>query len=158
MDYVSGVDREQQVLFPEVLDEYVGAENQVRFIEAFVSQLDLAALGFAHTTPPVTGRPPYHPGDLLRLYIYGYLHKIRSSRKLERETHRNVELLWLLRKLQPDHKTIAEFRRTNPQALNRVCREFMVLCKRLDLFVGEVIRIEGKKCWAANSEAPKFTT
>ena len=157
MDYVSGVDREQQVLFPEVLDEYVGAENQVRFIEAFVSQLDLAALGFAHTTPPVTGRPPYHPGDLLRLYIYGYLHKIRSSRKLERETHRNVELLWLLRKLQPDHKTIAEFRRTNPQALKRVCREFTVLCKRLDLFAGELIAIDGSKFRAANSKARNYT-
>ncbi len=157
MDYVSGVDREQQVLFPEVLDEYVGEENQVRFIDAFVRQLDLAVLGFAHATPPVTGRPPYHPGDLLRLYIYGYLHKIRSSRKLEREAHRNVELLWLLRKLQPDHKTIAEFRRTNPQAVRRVCREFTVLCKRLDLFAGELIAIDGSKFRAANSKARNYT-
>ena len=157
MDYVSGVDREQQVLFPEVLDEYVGEENQVRFIDAFVSQLDLEALGFAHATPPVTGRPPYHPGDLLRLYIYGYLHKMRSSRKLESETHRNVELLWLLRKLQPDHKTIAEFRRTNPKAVRRVCREFTVLCKRLDLFAGELIAIDGSKFRAANSKARNYT-
>ncbi|MCH7475643.1 MAG: IS1182 family transposase [Gemmatimonadetes bacterium] len=157
MDYVSGVDREQQVLFPEVLDEYVGEENQVRFIDAFVSQLDLEVLGFAHATAPVTGRPPYHPGDLLRLYIYGYLHKIRSSRKLERETHRNVELLWLLRKLQPDHKTIAEFRRTNPKALKRVCREFTVLCKRLDLFAGELIAIDGSKFRAVNSKARNYT-
>lgn len=157
MDYVSGVDREQQVLFPEVLDEYVGAENQVRVIDAFVGSLDLQGLGFRQATPPVTGRPPYHPGDLLRLYLYGYLHKIRSSRKLERETHRNVELLWLLRKLQPDHKTIAEFRRTHPQALRRVCREFTVLCKRLDLFAGELVAIDGSKFRAANSKARNYT-
>ncbi len=157
MDHISGVDREQQVLLPDVLDEYVGQENQVRFIDAFVSRLDLEVLGFAHATPPVAGRPPYHPGDMLRLYIYGYLHKIRSSRKLERETHRNVELLWLLRKLQPDHKTIAEFRRTNPKALRRVCREFTMLCKRLDLFAGELIAIDGSKFRAANSKARNYT-
>jgi transposase len=157
MDYVSGVDRAQQVLFPEVLDEYVGEDNQVRFIDGFVGSLDLQGLGFGRASPPVTGRPPYHPGDLLRLYIYGYLHKIRSSRKLERETHRNVELLWLLRKLQPDHKTIAEFRRANPRALRRVCREFTVLCKRLDLFAGELIAIDGSKFRAANGKARNYT-
>ena len=157
MDYVSGTDREQQVLFPEVLDEYVGEENQVRFIDVFVRGLDLEALGFARSTPPVTGRPPYDPGDMLRLYIYGYLHKIRSSRKLERETHRNVELMWLLRKLHPDHKTIAEFRRVNPRALRGVCREFTVLCKRLDLFAGELIAIDGSKFRAVNSKARNHT-
>ena len=157
MDYVSGVDRAQQVLFPEVLDEYVGEDNQVRVIDAFVGSLDLQELGFERASPPVTGRPPYHPGALLRLYLYGYLHKIRSSRKLERETHRNVELLWLLRKLQPDHKTIAEFRRANPRALRRVCREFTVLCKRLDLFAGELIAIDGSKFRAANSTARNYT-
>lgn len=156
MDYVSGTDREQQVLFPEVLDEYVGEENQVRFIDVFVDSLDLQGLGFGRSSPPLTGRPPYDPGDLLRLYIYGYLHKIRSSRKLERETHRNVELLWLLRKLQPDHKTIAEFRRANPKALRRVCREFTMLCKRLNLFAGELIAIDGSKFRAANSKARNY--
>ncbi|MFQ5668876.1 MAG: IS1182 family transposase [Candidatus Binatia bacterium] len=157
MDYINGVDREQQVLFPEVLDEYVGEENQVRFLDAFVRRLDLEALGFGRASQPVSGRPPYHPGDMLRLYIYGYLHKIRSSRKLERETHRNVELMWLLRKLRPDHKTIAEFRRANPRALRRVCREFTVLCKRLDLFAGELVAIDGSKFRAANSKARNYT-
>ena len=157
MDYIRGVDREQQVLFPEVLDEYVTDENPVRFIDAFVRSLPLRALGFGRAHLPETGRPPYDPGDLLRLYVYGYLQRIRSSRKLEQETHRNVELMWLLHKLRPDHKTIAEFRRRHPQAIRRVCREFTLLCKRLDLFAGELVAVDGSKFRAANSKQRNFT-
>jgi len=106
MGYIAGVDREQQVLFPETLDEYVTADNAVRFIDAFVTRLDLRVLGFARTTPAQTGRPGYDPGDLLRLYVYGYMNRVRSSRALEREAQRNVEVMWLLGKRHPDHKTI----------------------------------------------------
>ena len=157
MGYIEGVAREQQVLFPEVLDEYVTAENPVRFIDAFVASLDLTALGFQRATAAATGRPAYDPGDLLRLYIYGYLYRLRSSRKLEQETHRNLELLWLLRKLTPDFKTLADFRRDNPQALKAVCREFTLLCKRLDLFAGELVAIDGSKFRAVNSRSRNFT-
>ena len=157
MHYVAGCDRDQQVLFPEVLDEYVGKENPVRFIDAFVDSLDLEALGFRHARLGEMGRPPYDPGDLLRLYVYGYLHRIRSSRTLEQETHRNVELMWLLRRLRPDFKTIADFRRDNTQAIRRVCREFTVVCKRLDLFAGELVAIDGTKFRAANSKQRNFT-
>lgn len=152
MGYIEGSDRDQQVLFPEVLDEYVGAENPVRFLDAFVASLDLAGLGFQRATPSEIGRPAYHPGDLLRLYLYGYLHRLRSSRKLEQETHRNVELIWLLRRLRPDFKTIADFRRENPQGLKAVCREFTLLCKHLDLFGGELVAIDGSKFRAVNSK------
>jgi transposase len=157
MGYIEGVDRDQQVLFPEVLDDYVGAENPVRFIDAFVTSLDLTALGVQRATAPVTGRPPYDPADLLRLYIYGYLYRLRSSRKLEQETHRNVELMWLLHKLTPDFKTIADFRRDNPQALKAVCREFTLLCKQLDLFGGQLVAIDGSKFRAVNSKERNVT-
>jgi transposase len=157
MGYIEGVDRDQQVLFPEVLDDYVGAENPVRFIDAFVASLDLTALGVHRATAPATGRPPYDPADLLRLYIYGYLYRLRSSRKLEQETHRNVELMWLLHKLTPDFKTIADFRRDNPRALKAVCREFTLLCKQLDLFGGQLVAIDGSKFRAVNSKERNFT-
>lgn len=157
MGYVEGSDRDQQVLFPEVLDEYVTAENPVRFLDAFVASLDLAALGFQRATPSETGRPAYDPGDLLRLYLYGYLYRVRSSRKLEQETHRNVELIWLLRRLRPDFKTIADFRRDNPQALRAVCRAFTLVCKQLDLFGGELVAIDGSKFRAVNSKDRNFT-
>src|ERR1051326_149157 len=111
MNHRSGADREQVLLLPEAVEDYVAADNPVRFIDAFVASLDLHALGFAKAIPAHTGAPPYHPGDLLRLYLYGYLHRARSSRALERECHRNLELLWLMRKLAPDFKTIADFRR-----------------------------------------------
>ena len=132
MAYIAGRDRTQVVLLPEVLDDYVTADNPVRFLDAFVAQLDLGALSFQRSVPADTGRPGYDPGDLLRLYLYGYLHRIRSSRRLEQETHRNIELMWLVRGLRPDFKTIADFRRDHPQALKGVCREFILLCKRLD--------------------------
>lgn len=142
MGYIAGVDRDQQVLLPEVLDDYVGVENPVRFIDAFVASLDLIALRAKRATPPATGRPAYDPADLLRLYIYGYLYRLRSSRKLEQETHRNVEFMWLLHKLTPDFKTLADFRRDNPQAIKAVCREFTLLCKQLDLFGGQLVAID----------------
>ncbi|MGH7665647.1 MAG: IS1182 family transposase [Gemmatimonadaceae bacterium] len=157
MGYICGADREQQLLFPEVLDEYVTAENPVRFIDAFVASLDLKALGFQRATASETGRPAYDPGDLLRLYVYGYLNRLRSSRKLERETGRNVELMWLMRKLTPDFKTIADFRRDNTKALKQVCREFTLLCKQLDLFAGELVAIDGSKFRAVNSKKRNFT-
>lgn len=157
MHYVAGSDRNQQMLFPEVLDDFVGEDNPVRFIDAFVDELDLEALGFRHARLGEMGRPPYDPGDLLRLYVYGYLHRIRSSRKLEQETHRNVELMWLLRRLRPDFKTIADFRRDNTKPLRRVCREFTVVCKRLDLFAGALVAIDGSKFRAANSKQRNFS-
>ena len=127
MAYIAGPDRSQAVLLPEVLDDYVGADNPVRFLDAFVAQLDLGGLGFQRAVPAETGRPGYDPGGLLRLYLYGYLHRIRSSRRPEQETHRNVELMWLLRRLTPDHKTIADSRRDHPQVVKGVCREHSLL-------------------------------
>jgi transposase len=155
--YIAGPDRTQAVLLPEVLDDYVGADNPVRFLDAFVAQLDLGALGFQRAVPAETGRPGYDPGDLLRLYLYGYLHRIRSSRRLEQETHRNVELMWLLRRFTPDHKTIADFRRDHPHAVKGVCREFTLLCRQLDLFGGELLAIDGSKFRAVNARERSFT-
>jgi transposase len=157
MGYISGMNRDQVLLFPERVDEYVADNNPVRFIDAYVESLDLVALGFTHAVPKGTGRPGYTPADLLKLYIYGYLHKIRSSRKLEQETHRNVELMWLLCKLRPDFKTIADFRKDNANALKQVCREFTLLCKQLDLFGRELIAIDGSKFKAVNSKDRNFT-
>jgi transposase len=130
MTHLVGQDRLQTLLLPESLDDYVGPENPVRFIEAFVDGLDLAAVGFGRVRPKETGRPGYAPGDLLKLYIYGYLTRIRSSRRPEAETHRNVEVIWLLRHLRPDFKTIADFRRDNRNAFPPVFRQFVLLCKR----------------------------
>lgn len=157
MSYIRGESRQQVYLLPEAIDDYVGAENPVRFLDAFVEQLDLVGLGFAHAAPAETGRPPYDPGDLLRLYLYGYLNRIRSSRRLETEAGRNLELMWLLSKLRPDFKTIADFRRTNRAAIKDVCRAFTVLCKRLDLFGGELVAIDGSKFRAVNSKARNFS-
>ena len=157
MAYIPGTDRTQSVLLPDVLDDFVTAANPVRFLDAFVAQLDLAALGFQRTVPADTGRPGYDPGDLLRLYLYGYLHRIRSSRRLEEETHRNVELMWLLRRLVPDFKTIADFRRDHPAALKGVGREFIVLCRRLNLFGGELLAVDGSKFRAVNARDRSYT-
>ena len=157
MSYIHGESREQIYLLPEAIDEYVGPENPVRFLDVFVEKLDLAGLGFTHATPADTGRPPYDPGDLLRLYLYGYLNRIRSSRRLETEAGRNLELMWLLRKLRPDFKTIADFRKTNRTAITKVCRKFTVLCKRLDLFGGELVAIDGSKFHAVNSKNRNFS-
>jgi transposase len=156
MSFIEGCDRRQPVMFPEVLDDYVGEENAVRFIDAFVGSLDLEALGFLRAIPAETGRPGYDPRDLLALYVYGYLYGIRSSRKLERETHRNVELMWLVGRLRPDFKTIADFRRDNKHALRQACRQFTLLCKRLDLFGAELVAIDGSKFRAVNSRDRSF--
>lgn len=158
MGFVQGIHRDQLVMFPESLDEYVEDNNPVRFIDAFVDSLDLQALGFERAMPKETGRPPYHPGDLLKLYVYGYLNHIRSSRKLERETRRNIEVMWLLGKLAPDFKTIADFRRDNGQAIRAACREFTLLCRELELFGGELVAIDGSKFKAVNSRERNFTS
>jgi transposase len=157
MAYIPGVERTQAVLLPDVLDDFVGSAHPVRFLDAFVAQLDLAALGFQRAVPADTGRPGYDPGDLLRLYLYGYLHRIRSSRRLEQEAQRNVELMWLLRRLTPDFKTIADFRRDHPEALKRVGREFIVLCRQLELFGGELLAIDGSKFRAVNARDRSYT-
>jgi transposase len=157
MGFIYGAHRHEEILFPERLDDYIAAENPVRFLDAFVDHLDLAALGFQRATPAATGRPAYDPADLLKLYIYGYLYRLRSSRRLEQETHRNVELMWLLKKLRPDHKTIANFRKHNLAPLRRVCREFTLLCKQWDLLAGELVAIDGSKFKAVNAKARNFT-
>ena len=156
MGYVEGMDRRQTILFPETVDEYIEEDNPVQFIDAFVESLDLKELEFKYSEPELTGRPPYNPADMLKLYLYGYLNRIRSSRKLEKETRRNVELMWLVKKLSPDFKTIADFRKDNRRAIKKVCREFTVLCKRLDLFGGELVAIDGSKFKASNSKKRNF--
>ena len=157
MGYVEGTNRAQVVLFPAVIDDYVSAENAVRFVEAFVNQLDLGGLGFSKAEPAERGRPAYDPRDLLKLYIYGYVNEIRSSRKLERETIRNVELMWLLRRLRPDHKTIANFRKDNARALPGVFREFTKVCRQLELYGRELVGIDGSKFRAVNSRDRNFS-
>lgn len=157
MSYVLGEDRRQALLFPECLDDYVLPDNPIRFIDAFVERLELGELGFQKAEPKDMGRPAYHPGMLLRLYVYGYLNSIRSSRKLERETHRNVELMWLMRKLTPDHKTIADFRKVNLGPIKQVWREFSKLCKQMGLFGGELVAVDGSKFRASNSRERNFT-
>jgi len=157
MSHVEGIDRDQMTLFPEALDDYVSQENPVRFIDAFVQCFDMEKLGFTHAVPHELGRPPYNPADLLRLYTYGYLNRIRSSRQLEKEANRNVELMWLLRRLAPDFKTIADFRRDNAQAIRGVCREFIAFCRQLRLFGGELIAIDGSKFKAVNARHRNFS-
>jgi transposase len=157
MGYMEGASRGQVVLFPEVLDDYVSGENPVRFVEAWVNQLPLGELGFSKAEPEELGRPAYDPRDLLKLYIYGYVNEIRSSRKLERETKRNLELMWLLRKLSPDHKTIAEFRKDNRKALPEVFRRFTRLCRELNLYGRELVGIDGSKFRAVNGKDRNFT-
>jgi len=157
MRYIEGTPREQKLLFPESIDEYIAADNPVRFVDAFVDNLDLAAAGFERTRVAGTGRPPYAPGDLLKLYIYGYLNRVRSSRKLEQECQRNVEVMWLLRKLKPDHKTIADFRKDNRGAFKAVFKAFCLLCRELGLFGGELVAIDGSKFKAVNNSQRNFT-
>lgn len=156
MGHIEGFPRNQRMLFPDIVDDYIEDNNPVRFIDAFVNSLDLIGLGFKYAEPEPTGRPPYNPSDMLKLYLYGYINRIRSSRGLERETKRNVELMWLLRKLTPDFKTIADFRKDNKKAIKAVCREFIFLCKHLDLFGGEIVAIDGSKFKAVNSKKRNF--
>ena len=156
MGYVQGIGRRQTILFPDTVDEYIEEDNPVQFVDAFVDSLDLRELEFKYSEPEPTGRPPYNPADMLKLYLYGYLNRIRSSRKLERESRRNVELMWLLKKLTPDFKTIADFRKDNRKAIKEVCREFTLICKRLDLFGGELVAIDSSKFRASNSKKRNF--
>jgi transposase len=156
--FVEGDERTQGTLLPERLDDYVAEQNPVRVIDVFVDELDLADLGFASVHPAATGRPAYHPADLLKIYIYGYLNRIQSSRRLEREAQRNVELMWLTRRLTPDFKTIANFRKDNGKAIRNVCRQFIVLCQQLDLFSDAVVAIDGSKFKAVNSSDRNFTS
>ena len=157
MNYIAGSDRSEALLLPEVLDDYIAPENPVRFIDAFVGQLDLGKAGFTNAVLNETGRPPYDPGDLLRLYLYGYLNRVRSSRGLEREAARNLELIWLLRKLRPDFKTIADFRRDNGKAIKAVGREFILLCRKLELFGGELVAIDSTKIKAQNAKGRNYS-
>src|SRR6516225_4574698 len=155
--FVEGEDRRQGVLLPEFLDDYVSEENPVRAIDAFVDELDLAALGFDGVVPEATGRPAYHPAVLLKLYVYGYINQIASSRRLEREAGRNVELMWLAGRLAPDFKTIADFRKDNGPAIRATCRQFVELCRRVGLFTLQVAAIDGSKFKAVNARDRNFT-
>ena len=155
--FVEGEDRTQSTLFPERLDDYIADDNPVRVIEVFVDALDLKGLGFERHQARAMGRPPYHPSTLLKLYIYGYLNRIQSSRRLERETQRNVEVMWLTQRLVPDHKTISDFRKDNGKAIVGVCREFVGVCRRLELFTQAVVAIDGSKFKAVNHRDKNFT-
>lgn len=157
MAHISGDDRSQLLLLPDSVNDYVGPDNVVRFIDAFVDGLDLQAAGFGRVRAKITGRPGYDPADLLKLYIYGYLNRVRSSRRLEVETRRNIEVIWLLRRLTPDFKTIADFRRDNRSAFRQVFRDFVVLCRELDLFGRELIAVDGTRIKAVNSRERNFT-
>lgn len=159
MGWIKGMDREQEHLLPERLEDYVGADNPVRFLDVFVDGLDLKGLGFVFPKhkPNDQGRPAYHPGLLLKLYIYGYLHQIRAGRKLKCECGRNLELMWLMGKLIPDYKTITSFRRRNPKALKGVLKEFTKICRKLELFGGQLIAIDGTKIKAQNAAGKNWS-
>ena len=155
--FIEGVDRSQSMLFPAVLDEYISDDNPVRAVDVFVDGLDLIALGFEGVEPLALGRPAYHPATLLKIYIYGYLNRVPSSRRLERECQRNLELIWLAGRLAPDFKTIADFRKDNGSAIGKVCREFVVLCRKLGLLSEASVAIDGSKFKAVNAREKNFT-
>jgi len=155
--FVEGMDRVQSTLFPECLEDWIGEDNPVRVIEVFVDELGLAALGFSGVDPEATGRPSYHPSVLLKLYIYGYLNRVQSSRRLEREAGRNVEVMWLSGRLAPDHKTIADFRKDNGRAIRQVCARFVVLCRTIGLLTHASVAIDGSKFKAVNNRDRNFT-
>ncbi len=155
--FVEALDRGQSTLFPETLEDFVADDNPVRVIEAFVEALDLGELGFGGVDPKATGRPAYHPSVLLKLYIYGYLNRVQSSRRLEREAGRNVEVMWLCGRLVPDHKTIADFRKDNGRAIRKVCSQFVMLCRRLGLLATASVAIDGSKFKAVNNRDRNFT-
>ena len=155
--YIEGEGRTQSVLFPERLDDWIDENSTVRVVDVFVDELDLSELGFSRAEPAATGRPAYHPATLLKLYVYGYLNRIQSSRRLEQEAQRNLELIWLTGRLAPDFKTIADFRRDNGEAIRQVCREFVLLCRRLKLFAHGIVAIDGSKFKAVNNRDKNFT-
>ena len=155
--FVEGADRGQSTLFPECLDNWIDENNPVRVIDAFVDTLDLGALDFEGVVPAETGRPAYHPSVLLKLYVYGYLNRVQSSRRLEGEAARNVELMWLLSRLVPDHKTVADFRKDNGGAIRKVCARFVELCREIGLLVKASVAIDGSKFKAVNNRDRNFT-
>src|SRR5215510_974263 len=155
--FIEGIDREQATLFPECLADWIDEDNPVRVIDAFVDKLDLSRLGFDGVAPEATGRPSYHPSVLLKLYIYGYLNQVQSSRRLEREAGRNVEVMWLTGRLVPDHKTIADFRKDNGAAIKRVCAQFIELCRQMGLLATSSVAIDGSKFKAVNTRDKNFT-
>src|SRR3954462_3576532 len=155
--FIEGQERQQVTLMPECLDDFIAEDNPVRVIDAFVGELDLHSLGFDGAKPAATGRPSYHPAVLLKVYIYGYLNRIQSSRRLERECQRNLELMWLTGRLAPDFKTIADFRRDSGKGIRNVCRRFVVLCRELKLFSEAVVAIDGSKFKAVNSRERNYT-
>jgi transposase len=157
MDFIKGEDREQAIMFPDTIDSYIDENSAVRVIDAFVNSLDLSALSFSRHEPNATGRPPYSPKDILKLYVYGYMNRIRSSRRLEAESKRNLEVIWLLNKLSPDHKTIANFRKDNKKSLKNVFKSFVKICIELDLYGKELAAIDGSKFKAVNSKERNFT-
>jgi len=158
MGHKIGTERSQSLLLPERVEDYVGENNPVRFIDAFVDGLDLDAVGFTRVKAKATGRPGYDPADMLKLYIYGYLNRVRSSRRLEAETHRNLEVIWLMRQLKPDFKTIADFRKANRTAFREVFRQFVRLCRDLDLYGRELLAVDGTRIKAVNNREKNFTT
>jgi transposase len=155
--FIKGESRTQTTLFPESLDDYVTEDNPVRVVDAFIDELDLKGLGFHRVDPKNTGRPGYHPSTLLKLYVYGYLNRVQSSRRLEQESHRNVELMWLIERLQPDFKTIADFRKDNGKAIRQVCKEFVLVCRHIGLLNHDVVAIDGSKFKAVNTRDKSFT-
>ena len=155
--FIEGDHRHQSTLFPELLDDYIDEDNPVKVIDGFVEQLKLFDLGFSSAQPKETGRPAYHPATLLKLYIYGYLNRIQSSRRLERETKRNVELMWLLNRLSPDFKTIADFRKDNGEAIKTVCRQFVMICRQMNQFADSLIAIDGSRFKAVNNRDRNYT-
>jgi transposase len=157
MTHISGFERNQFLLFPEAVDDYVGSDNPVRFIDTFVEGLDLQAAGFLRAEAKATGRPGYAPNDLLKLTIYGYLNRVCSSSRLETECCRNIEVIWLLRTLKPDFRTIADFRRDNRGAFKSVFRQFVLLCRRLDLYGRELLAVDGARIKAVNNKDRNFT-
>ncbi len=154
--FVEGESRQQLILFPDQLDDYIAEDNPVRVVDVFVDEMDLLKMGFK-VIPADTGRPSYHPATMLKIYIYGYLNRVQSSRRLEHETQRNVELMWLLGRLTPDFKTIADFRKNNTKAIQSVCREFVMICRKLDLFSDAFVAIDGSKFKAVNHRDLNFT-
>jgi transposase len=155
--FIEGADRAQSTLLPECLDDWVDESNPVRFIDAFVDGLDLKELGFSGVDPAVTGRPAYHPSVHLKLYVYGYLNRVHSSRRLEREAGRNIEVMWLLGRLAPDFKTIADFRKDNGRAIKKVCARFIEVCRKLGLLTKASVAIDGSKFKAVNNRDKNFT-